>query len=73
MALAGLGFEATGVQLIADPATEGNVHRIEAEGGFGAFAVEVRGRPLPDNPKSSSRTALSVLRAAQTLSACVVI
>ena len=61
------------MQLIADPATEGNSHRIEAEGGFGAFVVEVRGRPLPDNPKSSSLTALSVLRAVENLAACLVI
>ena len=45
----------------------------QAEGGFGAFAVEVLGRPLPDNPKSSSLTALSVLRAVENLAACLVI
>lgn len=65
IALAGLGLEATEATLIADQAAPGNVHRIEAEGAFGRFALEFVGRTLPGNPKTSMMAALSVVRAAR--------
>jgi aspartate dehydrogenase len=63
IALAGVGFEATECSLSADPAAPGNVHVIEAEGGFGQLRIEVQGKPLAENPKTSTLAALSVLRA----------
>lgn len=61
IALAGAGFEATDVRLVADPAAGGNIHQLEAMGAFGAFSMEIRGKPLPDNPKTSSLAAHSVV------------
>jgi aspartate dehydrogenase len=63
VALAGLGFEETKVFLVADPKAEGNIHRIVAEGVFRALEIEMRGRALPDNPKTSLLGGLSVARA----------
>ncbi|MGG2362645.1 aspartate dehydrogenase domain-containing protein, partial [Salmonella enterica] len=61
--LAGLGFEATEVELMADPAVTENIHEIEAEGLSGRFAIRLEGKPSVDNPKTSALTALSVSRA----------
>jgi len=63
IALAGAGFAETAVRVVADPAAPGNIHELEAHGAFGAMTLRMEGRPLPDNPKTSSLTAFSVLRA----------
>lgn len=62
VALAGLGFDETRVELIADPGVDRNVHEIVAEGDFGRFEFRIEGRSLPDNPRSSAITAMSVVR-----------
>ncbi|MDB5406869.1 MAG: hypothetical protein JWL84_1781 [Rhodospirillales bacterium] len=63
IALAGLGFEKTEVEMIADPAAAGNTHELDVEGVAGSFSVRLIGNPMPDNPKTSALTAYSVLRA----------
>jgi aspartate dehydrogenase len=73
VALAGLGFEATEVELVADPAAPGNVHEIEAEGAAGRFAIQLQGKPSRANPKTSALAALSVARALINLDATIVI
>ena len=73
VALAGLGFERTEVELVADPATPGNVHEIEVEGAAGRFAIELQGKPSRANPKTSALAALSVARALLNEQAMIVI
>ena len=73
VALAGLGFDATTVELVADPAAPGNVHEIEAEGAAGRFAIRLQGKPSRSNPKTSALTAMSVARALVNEQAAIVI
>jgi len=61
IALAGIGFDDTRVTLIADPEISENIHEIRASGDFGSFSIEIRGRSLPDNPRSSALAAMSVI------------
>lgn len=62
VALAGIGFDATTVELIADPGITRNLHEIVAEGEFGRCEFRIEGKSLPDNPRSSALTAMSVVR-----------
>lgn len=61
VALAGVGFDATQVRLIADADVSQNIHEINASGEFGSFRFQISGNSLPDNPRSSALAAMSVL------------
>lgn len=63
VALAGLGFDKTRARLIADPGISQNLHEISAKGDFGSLAFTIAGNGMPDTPKSSALTAMSVVRA----------
>jgi len=72
-ALAGVGFEATAVTLIADPRATQNIHRLEAEGAFGRVTSEINANPSPDNPKTSHMAALSIMRLIENETAGIII
>lgn len=69
VALAGAGFDATEVTLIADPQAIGNIHEISAEGTFGQAHFQITGTSLPDNPRSSALAAMSAVAAIKQASA----
>ena len=64
IALKGAGFEATEVQLIADPEATRNIHELSVVAGSADFSIRIEGRPAPDNPKTSLTTAYSLARKA---------
>jgi aspartate dehydrogenase len=72
VALAGLGFDGTRVQLVADPAAQGNTGMIEADSEIGTMTVVMSGRASA-NPKTSASTAFSLLHAIHARSAQIVI
>lgn len=71
IALAGLGFDETRVELIADPAVNANIHEIEARGSFGTFTFRIEGKALPDNPRSSALAAMSAIAAIERQPAAI--
>jgi len=72
-ALAGLGFEATTVELVADPGITQNVHHLQAEGAFGSLSLQINANPSPDNPKTSHIAALSIMRLIENEASAIVI
>ena len=62
VAIAGLGFDATTVRLVADPMAARNVHEISVRAGCGDFELQLEGHPSPLNPKTSLMAGFSVAR-----------
>ncbi|MCC2097245.1 MAG: aspartate dehydrogenase [Hyphomicrobiales bacterium] len=60
IALKGAGFDATQVELIADPGVSKNVHELTVSGNSADFTIRIEGRPAPENPKTSLTTAYSL-------------
>jgi aspartate dehydrogenase len=52
--LAGIGFDAKHVRIVADPTISENIHGLEARRTFGSFKMSIAGHPLPSYPKTSS-------------------
>lgn len=72
-ALAGIGFEKTNVELVADPTTSQNTHTLVFEGRPGRYELVIAGNPSPNNPKTSQLTALSIVRLIENRVADVVV
>jgi aspartate dehydrogenase len=68
IALAGIGFEATRVELRADATLAGNVGRLVARGAAGTLEVEAAGPASAENAKTSAVTGYSVAAALRTRS-----
>ncbi|VWX54567.1 aspartate dehydrogenase [Novosphingobium sp. 9U] len=73
VALAGIGFDRTEVELVADPTIATNVHELCFEGADGSFEVRIAGAPSAANPKTSALTAHSIVRLLNGMAAPIVI
>ncbi|WP_071675576.1 aspartate dehydrogenase [Nioella nitratireducens] len=62
LALAGPGFEATEVALVADPAATGNIHEYDVEAPAARYSIRIEGKPSTGNIKTSVTTVYSVFR-----------
>lgn len=62
LALAGAGFEATRVELVADPAAAGNVHEYSVVSPLASYSIRIEGAPSQGNARTSASTVFSVLR-----------
>ena len=61
LSLAGIGFDKTKVEIVADPVVTRISHKILAHGKFGRLRAEVENMPNPNNPKSSYMASLSAI------------
>ena len=61
LALAGIGPDATALEIWADPALTRNTHRIEVEADSARFSMTVEGVPSEENARTGKLTPLSVI------------
>jgi aspartate dehydrogenase len=61
LSLAGVGFDNTQVEIVADPVETRINHKILAHGKFGRLRVELENMPNPNNPSSSYMASLSAI------------
>ncbi len=61
LSIAGIGFDDTLVEIVADPVATRNSHKILAHGKFGRLRAEVENMPNPNNPGSSYLASLSAI------------
>ncbi len=73
VAMSGIGFEKTQVELMADPSASGNTHVIHALGKFGEISVTINGKTLANNPKTSMLAPLSLVRCLRNINESIVI
>ena len=61
LSIAGIGFDNTKVEIVADPVVKRNSHKILAHGKFGRLRAIVENMPNPNNPGSSYMASLSAI------------
>ena len=61
LSLAGVGFDETIVEIVADPVENRINHKILAHGRFGRLRAEIENMPNPNNPQSSYMASLSAI------------
>ncbi|HVL21678.1 MAG TPA: aspartate dehydrogenase [Amaricoccus sp.] len=62
LALAGAGFEATQVELMADPSAPGNVHEYSVASPLATYTIRIENEPSEGNARTSATTIYSLLR-----------
>jgi len=63
LSLAGIGFDRTRLEVVADPGLTHNTHTIRVSGKTGRFTIELENVPSPDNPKTAWLACYSALAA----------
>jgi aspartate dehydrogenase len=61
LSLAGVGPDATRLEIWADPGVSRNTHRIEVEADSARFTMTIENVPSAENPRTGEITALSVI------------
>ncbi|MBV9522609.1 MAG: aspartate dehydrogenase [Alphaproteobacteria bacterium] len=69
LSLAGIGADATMLEIWADPALERNTHTIEVDAEAARFTMTIAGIPSEENPRTGKITALSVVALLRGLTA----
>jgi aspartate dehydrogenase len=71
LSLAGIGFDRTELEVVADPALTHNTHTISVVGRSGRFTVVMENVPSPDNPKTAWLACFSALAALRSIAGSV--
>ena len=67
LSMAGIGFDRTRLEVVADPGLELNTHTIRVSGRCGRMTLVLENVPAPENPKTSWLACYSALAALQAL------
>jgi aspartate dehydrogenase len=67
LSLAGIGFDRTKLEVVADPGLIHNTHTISVSGPTGRFQVVLENVPSPENPKTAWLACYSALAAVKAL------
>ncbi len=68
LSLAGIGFDRTWLEVVADPGLTFNTHTISVAGRTGRFQVILENVPAPENPKTAWLACYSALAAVKAMS-----